>query len=198
MVDDPKKRLEYKQPFYFRVKTVDVVNIKAVYTMMHEWFVEEEFCGDDDDFPEVYVRDRNSQKRGKEILVLWRLKKEPFGVTFYKRRFDVLIKMAGIKDMDIMQAGRKFRVQRGMLEIKVWSSLEYDSEMKWRNHWLLKYFLKIYVERLNTKEFDVHRWEVMRDSEAFQKAIKDYLNMVQHHDKQPDLKEVAGFENPYM
>jgi hypothetical protein len=197
MVDNPSERLIFKDNFYFRVKDVDVFNLKAIYTMMHEWFVEEEYAKDEDDFPEIYQRDRETQKRGREILIFWRLQKHPFGINFYQRVVDVLIKIIGVKDVEIMQGGKKFKVQKGVFEVKVWGFLEYDCEKKWRNHWLLSNFLDIYVNRITKKDMEVHRDELMKEMRAFQKAIKEYLNLIKYDDKRFNLKDVAKFENPY-
>lgn len=198
MVDDQRKRKVYKDNLYFRVKDVDVFNLKAIYTMMHEWFVEEEYCKDEKDFPEVYMRDRKTQKGGREILVFWRMHKQPFGVKFYNRTVDILIKMVGLKDIEVIQGGNKFNLQKGTFEVKVWGYLEYDAEAKWRNHWLLKNFLEIYVKRIYKSEMETNRDQLIIELRAFQRAIKDFLNLVKYDDKKFNLKNVTQFENPYM
>ncbi|MGM5484560.1 MAG: hypothetical protein ACQEP1_01685 [Nanobdellota archaeon] len=198
MVEDPRKRLIYKSNVYFRVKDVNVFNLKAFYTMLHEWFVEEEFCGDEDKFPEVYQRDRNSQKRGRELIIHWRFSKEPGGVKFYQRRYDVLIKAVGIKDAEVAQEGKKFKVQKGTIEVKVWGYLEYDAEMKWRNNWLLKHFLDLYVKRINAKDMDANRNLLIEEAETLQGIIKDYLNLLKYDDKSPDINQVHGPSDHYQ
>jgi hypothetical protein len=166
--------------------------------MLHEWFVEEEFCDDDDEFPETFMREMVSQKGGKAILIFWRFNKQPFGISFYRRRFDVLIKLVGINDVDVMQEGKKYKFQKGMLEIKVWAHLEYDAEEKWRNNWFLKHLLDIYVKRLNAVEMDQHRQELLRDVESLQDVMKSYLNLLKHSDKRFDLKEVVTHKKDYV
>lgn len=196
-MDDPKQRLFFKQRFYFRVKDVDVFNLKALYTMVHEWFVEEEYAQDEKGFPEVYMRDRYTQKRGREVLIFWRLHKHPFGINFYNRTVDVLIKIIGVKDIEVMQDGKKFKIQKGVWEIKVYGYLEYDVEHKWRDHWLLKHFLNFYVYRMTKKDMESHRNELMVEMQALQRAIKDYLSLIKYDDKQFNMKNVAGFESTY-
>jgi hypothetical protein len=197
MVDNPKKRLVFKDPFYFRVKDVDIYNLKALYTMIHEWFVEEEYCDDDGEFPEYYMRERIT-KRGKEILILWRFHKHPFGINFYNRTYDVLIKIVGVKDVEVMQEGKKFKLQKGSFEIKVWSQLEYDAEEKWRKHSILKNFLDIFVNRIYKKEMEMHREELKVEVESLQNSIKEFLNLIRYDTKSPNLKNVTGMRNPYM
>ena len=197
MVSDPDKRKVFNQPFFFRIKDVDIFNIKALYTMIHEWFVEEEFCKDEDKFPEIYLRERITPKRGKEILIFWRLHKQPFGISFYNRSYDVLIKCIGLKDVEVMQEGKKFKLQRGAFEIKVWAQLEYDAQSVWRKHPILKYFLEIFVHRLYKKEMEMHREELKQEVESLQNSIKDYLNLMRYDNRRPDIKNVNSMESPY-
>ncbi len=196
-MEDPSQRLYFKQHFYFRIKDVDVFNLKAIYTMMHEWFVEEEFTKDEKDFPEVYMRDKITQKNGREVLVFWRLHKHPAGVNFYNRTVDVIIKIIGVKDIEVMQGGKKFKIQKGIFEVKAYGYLEYDVEHKWRDHWLLKNFLDFYVNRMTKKDMESHRNELMVEMQSFQRAVKDFLNLIKYDDKQFNLKNVAGLESTY-
>lgn len=196
-IRDPKKRLYYKERVYFRIKDIDVFNLKALYTVLHEWFVEEEYCDDDEAFPEIYLRERTTQKRGREVLVYWRFQKEPFGVKFYNRTLDVMIKIVAVKNVEVLQEGKKFELQRGVFEIKVWGYMEYDARGQWREHWLLKHFLDIYVKRMIKDDMEVHRNEMLRDVELFQNTVKDYLNMLKWEEKEGSMSNVAGFENPY-
>jgi hypothetical protein len=197
MVSDPEGRKIFKDRFYFRIKDVDIFNLKAVYTMIHEWFVEEEYCDDEEKFPEVYMRERITPK-GKEILVFWRIHKQPFGITFYNRTIDVLFKFVGIKDIEVMQEGKKFKLQKGTIELKVWAHLEYDAEKKWRDHPILKHFLEIFVNRIYKKEMEMHREELKVEMETLQNSIKEYLNLMRYDDKRPNIKNVNDILNPYM
>ena len=105
--------------------------------------------------------------------------------------------MVGIKDVEVMQEGKKFKIQKGLFEMKVWAYLEYDAEEKWRNHWFLKHFLDIYVYRLNGETFDIHRNELLEEVENYQAAVKEYLSLMHYTDKKYSLKDVAGYESPY-
>lgn len=197
MVSNPKERKVFKDKFYFRIKDVDIFNLKAIYTMIHEWFVEEEFCEDEDKFPEIYMRERINPKQGKEILVFWRFHKKPGGITFYIRTFDVMFKFVGIKNVEVMQDGKKFKLQKGTFEMKVWAELEYDAEEKWRKHPILKHFLEIYVNRINKKEMEMHREQLKHDVDMLKNVVKDYLNLMKYNSKEPNLKNVANVLDPY-
>ena len=197
MVSNPDKRKVFKDKFHFRIKDVDIFNLKAIYTMIHEWFVENEFCKDEGGFPEIYMRERITAKNGKEILVFWRFHQHPFGSIFYNRTYDVMIKCVGIKNIEVMQEGKKFKLQKGTFEIKVWAELEYDAKGEWRKHPILKHLLEIFVNRIYKKEAEMHRQELKTETEDLQKAIKEYLNLLRFDSRRPDIKNVSSVMDTY-
>ena len=197
MVSNPDERKYFKGEFHFRIKDVDIFNLKAIYTMIHEWFVEQEFCKDEADFPEIYMRERITAKKGKEILVFWRFHQQPYGSVFYNRTYDVMIKCVGIKDVEVMQEGKKFKLQKGTFEIKVWAYLEYDAKKTWRKHPILKHLLEIFVKRIYKKEVEMHRAELKREVEDLQKVIKEYLNLLRFDSRRPDIKNISDVNETY-
>lgn len=196
-MENPDERLTYKDSFYFRIKDVDVINLKSLYTMLHEYFVEGEYCGDEEDFPETYLRERKNGKGEKDVLVVWHLHKQPGGISFYQWWVDILIKVVALKDAEVMQGGKKFKVQKGAVEIKVWSGLEYDAEKKWRENWFLKHILHQYVYRINKKVMEKERNDVMNATREIQSVMKEFLSLVKYSDKKPDMKSVGGNVDHY-
>ena len=87
---DPEKRKGLAAT-YFRIKSKEVIHVNNLYKMMHEWFVEQEYCDDNEFFPETYYREKRGPN-GRRMYVLWRLRKEPEYNPFYTRDMDVLIK----------------------------------------------------------------------------------------------------------
>ena len=194
MVEDPRKRKTFQDEIYFRIKAGDIIDIKKLYTMLHEWFVENEYCGDDDDFPERYMWERRTTK-DRDIYVFWRFHGSPNGDNFYSKAVDVDIKFTGIKDTELMHNGQKFKTQKGTVEIKAWWNIEYDVEMKWRNHWLLKHFLEIYVHRMFKLDFEKHRQELLREAEDLQASIKEYFRLFSFKTGKPSVERVMNLQD---
>ncbi len=191
---DPKDRKQFLSPFYFRVKGTDVINVKQLYTVMHEWFVEEEYCdGDDDKFPEVFYYE-SRKPSGKDYQIYWFFAKHPFGDTFFNRSVEIEMRINGIKDIEIQYNGNKIKSQKGTVEIKTWWYLDYDAEKNWREHWFLKHVLEIYVYRMYKRPFELKRQEVLRDAQSFQAALKEYLSLFSFKSVKPDLKRVVNLE----
>lgn len=164
---------------YFRMKSKEVIHVNNLYKMMHEWFVEQEYCNENEYFPETYYRERRVSGV-RRMYVLWRLRKEPENQPFYTRDMDVLIKCEHIKDVEVMQGGKKYKTNVGEVEIKCWSFMEVDARREWRKHWFLKHFLDIYWQRIFYRDFELHKQSVIRDTDEFRAAIKQFLNMMQY------------------
>ncbi len=177
---DPEKRKGLAAT-YFRIKSKEVIHVNNLYKMMHEWFVEQEYCDDNEFFPETYYREKRGPN-GRRMYVLWRLRKEPEYNPFYTRDMDVLIKCEHIKDVEIMQGGKKFKTNVGEVEIKCWSHMVVDAKGKWRKHWFLKHFLDIYWQRIFYRDFELHKQEVIRDTDDLRAAVKQLLNLIQYHE----------------
>jgi hypothetical protein len=197
-VGDEDERIGLKAA-YFRVKARDVVHVLNLYRMMHQWLVEERYAKENADFPEVYYRERK-REQGNYSFIFWRCAYVPQNNPFYRRVFDINIKILGAKDIEVVQEGKKFKTNTAEVEIKVWAWLEVDFQQNWRNHWFLKHFLDIYWRRLFFRDFENHKQEVLRDSHLLQSAIAQFLNIKEfghpahseEHDEGPAHPPVPG------
>jgi len=176
MSKDPRKRVGLEAT-YFRVKSKEILHLQNLYKMMHEWLVEEEYCDDNEHFPETYyIEKRFGGKR--RIYILWRAEKEPEYNPFYTRHMDVLFKCEHVQDIEVMQGGKKFATNKGEVEVKCWGFMEVDAKGEWRKNWFLKHFLDIYWQRIFYRDFEVHKQEVIRDVEGFRASINHFLNLL--------------------
>lgn len=175
MVEDFEERMGLEAT-YFRIKARDVVHVLNLYRMMHQWLVEERYALENKNFPEVYYRERRKDT-GIYSFVFWRAAYIPQGNKFYRRVFDVNIKILGNKEVEVVQEGKKFKSNIADVEIKVWAWLEVDYEKKWREGVILKHLLDLYWKRLFFRDFEMHKQEVIRDAQAFHNAMSQFLNL---------------------
>ena len=186
-------RLVFKGEFYFRVKAKDIINIRQLYTVVHEWFVEEEWCDDEDKFPEHFIWDKRVGKFN-DYIIYWNFSDPIGGDRFTQRSCTVEWRILGMKDIEIQHNGTKIKTQQGTVEIKTWWALEYDSDMIWREHWLLKHLLKFYVFRMFKKQFEIKRQKVFRDAKGLQSALKEYFNTFTFSSAKPDMERINALK----
>jgi len=173
---------EYLDSANIKIKYKDYFHIKNLYIMMREWLVEEEYSPVESwDFPEDFYLQRETQRKGTEMWIWWRLKKVPSGNSYYRYILDVDFHVLWLKEAEVIHQGQKFKTNWGEIEITIIGKLEKDymhEEGKgWRDHFLLKHFDNLFHKRIFKKDLDMHRLEFKRDVYRFQEAIKTYLKM---------------------
>ncbi len=173
----------------FKIKHKDYFNWKGLYFLMHEWLFEEGYAPrGDEDFKEIYYMHRETQTAGKEIWIYWRLQKFPFKNPFMRYDFDVDVHLVGVKDAEIMYEGKKFKVDWGEPEIKVWANVILDYKLFWGKNKLFAPFMKIYYSRIVKGLLEKHKKVLYKDAYRFQEAVKTHLKLSTY------LPEIEGQE----
>ena len=157
----------------FNVKYSDVFNLRNLYTMMHEYLIEDGWRGTEkifegdtssehQDIEKLYLEkfcQKALHKGGKEMWVWWRLVKYPGGKPagyseYFEFQLDIDFHMVYMKDVDLMHQGKKIIVQKGELEIMFKPTLMGDIKDYWKKHPILKHFHKMYYKRVLSQEIE--------------------------------------------
>ena len=163
---------------FTRVKHRGLFNMKELYTMIHEWLIQEEYATrTDSDFPEIYYLHRETQTSGDEAWIWWRLEKVPTNSTYYRYVLDIDFHLILMREAEVIHQGKKFKTNWGEVEIKIWGKLEGDYQHKWRKHPILKHFEELFRKRIFKSSFEMHKNEFYREIYRLQNAIKEYLKL---------------------
>lgn len=168
----------YMEAAAFKFKHKDYFNLKYLYNLMHEWFIEEGYApAEDAKFPERFIMHRETQKGGDEIWVYWRMTKQPVKTKFWRYDLDMDMHVVGLKDAELMHEGKKFKCNWGEPEVKIWAKLVVDYENEWKKHPYLSHILKLFWKRTVKATMEAHKRELYRDAYRFQEAVKTYFKM---------------------
>lgn len=169
-----------------RVRYRDQCNLKNLYIMLHEWFVEEGYTPrSDKEWPEPFYLLRDGP-RGKEHWLWWRFKKIPDDGNnhYYRYLIDIFWHVNNTKDIEVIHNGQKFKTNDTDLEIDIRSAYEMDFEYVdsmgkkgWRAHWFLKHIHHMFAFRIFKGENEIHRIHLYRETYRLQEAIKTFLKM---------------------
>jgi hypothetical protein len=175
-----------------RVRYQQECHLKSLYVMLHEWFIEERWVeGDkarnDADWPEPYYFLKETQ-RGKEHWIWWRFAKAPAigeGASdtnnYYRYVLDIFWHIMGVKDIEVMKQGQKFKTNFINLEIVLQSYLELDWMHEigqgWRDKPFLKGINEVFHKRIFKKELDKQKHNLYRETYRLQEVIKTFLGM---------------------
>jgi hypothetical protein len=170
---------------YVRVRYRQEVHLKNFYMMLHDWFVHEGWVKrDDKEWPEPYYLLRENPNLGNEMWIWWRFKKippnpEPIGGSnsYYRFNLDIFWHVMGIKEIEVMKQGNKFKTNNADIELEIRARLELDYKQTWRKHFLLKHIHEFFKNRIFKGQSEKHRDELYREAYKLQEVIKTFLNM---------------------
>lgn len=168
----------YLEAASFKLKHKDYFSWKTLYTLLHEWLCEEGYATRSDaDFPEVFYMHRETQKAGLEIWVYWRLTKQPIPNPFFRYDLDIDIHLVGIRDTEIMFEGKKYKVNWGEPEVKIWAKCVYDYKKEWQKSPVMSKLKKIFAKRIIDKQLKKHKKELYRDAYRLQEYVKTHFKL---------------------
>lgn len=164
----------------YRVKYKDVFDMTKFYKDLHEWLKEKGWADLEDkgDHYETMYMEKIDAGGGKEILIRWRPLKIPEKNSYYRYWMDFDFHCIGLKGMEIVKEGKKLKAHKGELELYVTAFMDLDYKGEWSSHPILKFFNKLFPERIFRKElFDVHKTELYREAYELQGFIKNWFKL---------------------
>jgi hypothetical protein len=173
------------QAAYFRIKFKDIFNLKQFYTAMHEWLLEYEWSSVDSqgklenkDFWETLFLERIIEGGAKEGWWWWRMQRIPGGNSYYKYHLDLDFHPLYITDTEVMRDGKKFKANKGEIEVKLWAYIEFDYKGEWSKHPILKVFNKVFPKRIFKDElYESHKLELYRECYILNAFIKKWMKL---------------------
>jgi hypothetical protein len=180
----------------YEVKSQDFpFHARSFYVMVHEWMLEHEFAPDaaDPNFPETMYYETRQQDGRREIWCWWRNKYVPQNNPFYRYALNVNMHWLGAKDTDIVQNGRKLKLQKGEFWFSVQAVLEVDYQNKWRTHWLLKHLLETFWKRFIWKDLEKHRHTLYKTAYELRNDVMQFLQIRQPEQKPKSWWPAMGY-----
>jgi hypothetical protein len=184
MVDFPKPEIKHKYSDSVkkiiiddtRVKHKDYFNMKYLYMMCHEWLIEHNWGpSDDKKWPEKYYMHRWTANGGEEIWIWWRMRKE-FS-KFLKCDLDIDWHIIGMENAEMVKNGKKFKVNKGEAEFKIYVKLIFDPQHDFEKGKFLRSIKETFWQRIYYKEILAQRKQLYHDVYEFKQAVKTYFNL---------------------
>lgn len=164
----------------WRLVVRDAYNLIYVYTMLHDWLMEEDWAPrDDSKFPESYYVNREHPKHGKEIWIRWRLSKKPEGMPKTKRweyKMDLQWKIIGLKETEIVWKGQKVKADRAEIELELVAYLVIDVEGEFGKG-PFKWLKDLYYKRVISRQSAVHWKAVYSDAYRLRDLVSNYMKL---------------------
>jgi hypothetical protein len=84
----------------------------------------------------------------------------------------------GLASTEVVKEGKKLKVNKGEVELYITAYIDLDYKGEWSSHPILKFFNKIFPERIFRKDiFGSHKRELYREAYELQTFIKQWFKL---------------------
>jgi len=159
-----------------KVNYKDVLDLKYLYLLMHEWLVEEGYAPrSDSEFKEVFYYQKEDPNAGNFYHFKWRFEKDPPNTSLWKYILEVDTMVLTMKDVELAVKGKKVKAQKGEVEVTITGLIKTDPKKKFERFpkGVQNYIFKKLLRKQNDHYSDTLKNEMIR----FQEAIKSYLKI---------------------
>ncbi|MFT4303119.1 MAG: hypothetical protein ACMXYG_01020 [Candidatus Woesearchaeota archaeon] len=164
--------------FDTRIKHKDYFDMKYLYMMCHEWFMEHKWGpSSDQKWPETMYLHRWLQSGSEEIWIWWRFRKQ-FN-RFIRYDLDVDWHIIGLEKAEMVKDGKKYKMNKGEAEFKIYVKLIFDAGGEF-NSGFLKSVKETFWQRMYYKDILAHRKQLYHQVYEFKQAVKTYFNLQQY------------------
>ena len=157
--------------FSSEVKYAGIFSFKDFYKFCYEWITEE--TGTDSLSETKYEEKLKGDE--KEIVVEWEGEKE---LTDYFR-FDIQVKfeIRGLKNVEVMQSGKKVKTNQGSVKLKLKGILVRDYKGKFEMSAFNKFLRSTYEKWIITARIEEYKGKIAGDCDEFLSQAKAYLDL---------------------
>ncbi len=192
---------------HFRMKGVgETFNLRRMYQDLRYWLIGEEWATPSTtSFPEKYVYQEETQKRGKETWIWWRFEKrygtgKSIGTFTSSGRFIKNLKITihpyKYNDVETVVNGKKIKVQKGTIEFIIHMTLQYGFE-EWDTDEtpFLKGISGAIWKRIYKKTVDMHKKNTLDEAYKLQAYLKRILEIESWSPAEREFYPVFGIPN---
>jgi len=169
--------LALETPKQLRVVYRDVLNLKYLYYMLHDWFLDNGWVTsrEDPDFPETALIHRDLSFGG-HIVFRWRFKKQSPTGALYRWHLDIDCQVLGLKSVETVVNGQKVKADSGEIEFFISPAL-YMTTSRWDKNPLLKVIKPILIKQVYRKQIQEEQRLYENELWRFQEALKSYFRL---------------------
>ena len=161
---------EREEIFNSKIKYTGIFDFKSFYKFCHEWLTEELGLNlSEDKYTEKLAGNE------KTIEITWSTFKK---VTDYFR-FNIKLKykITGLQEVEITEAGKKIKTNKGVIELKVKGELVRDYEGKFERTAFNKFLRSIYEKWVIKSRIDQYEDKLITDCDEFLSQAKAFLDL---------------------
>ena len=177
----PNERLVEVMP-PMKMKYKDVFDLKAFYEALKEWFLDKGWSDEEDkkEHWESYYGEKITGGGVKEIWFWWRLFKKAPDSNYLTYYIDIDFHVLGLSDTEIIKNGTKMKVNKGEINIEIYSYIEKSYEAAFdgkEGNFLLKEIKNLFTKRIYRKNLELRKREFYQEVYQLNNFIKQWFKL---------------------
>ena len=156
--------------FSSKIKYTGVFSFQDFYQFCYDWLIEE--------FELLVIEDKYIEKiegDSKKVDIEWTGVKKV--TDYFRYAVKVKFKIIGLKKVEVQRDGVKEKMNEGVIEVKVSSTLIRDWQGKFESNGFQKFLRTIYDKWVIPSRIDQVEGKLIGDSNEFLEQAKAYLDM---------------------
>lgn len=159
--------------FEGKVKQTDIFDFKELYNFLYKWLVDEGYKVDEKNYSEKVT------PGGKEIEIEWEAKKKVS--DYFRFVLKPKWRILGMTDVEVEKNGKKFKMNKGQVEIKLGAILEKDYEARWEGNPFYKFLRDVYNKYIIRARIEDYERKLFGEADEFLAQIKAFLALEGKH-----------------
>ena len=163
--------VEKDKLFKSKMKFTGVFNFADFYQFAYDWLKDETGL--------ILIEKKYSEKivgDGKNLEIEWVGGREL--TDYFKFEMEIKFRILGLKDVEVSEAGRKIKMNKGILEMEVVGNLLRDYKGKFEKNWFRKFIRGIYEKTVIHARIEQFQDKITNDSDEFLGQAKAYLDLI--------------------
>lgn len=159
--------VEKDKVFEGKIKHTGIFDFKELYRFTYSWLVDENYFVTEKSYNEKIT------PTGKEIEIEWNAAKKIS--DYFKFALKVTWRVRDMVSVEVEENGKKLKMDKAMLEIKVSAVLEKDYEHRWENNAFTKFLRGLYDRYIIRGRIEQYETKIFSEADEFIAQIKSFL-----------------------
>ena len=153
--------------FKQEVKYKGFFDYSKLYDFCYNWLVDENYEVFEDEYSEKLSGE------AKEVKIRWTAKKKIS--DYFRNLIKIEWHIIGMEKVEVQQNGKRQKMNKGDLKIKVSADLERDYEKKWEDNPFLKFLRGIYDRYIIRTTAEEYEGRLKGEANEFVEQLKSFL-----------------------
>lgn len=158
---------ELDKVFSGKIKQTGIFDFKELYRYCYTWLVDEGYLLTEKNYSEKIT------PNGKEVEIIWEARKKIS--DYFRFVFKISWRVLGMVTVEVEENGKKIKMDKGQVEIKVDATLEKDYEHRWENNAFTKFLRGAYDKYIIRGRIDQYEGKIFMEADEFIAQAKSFL-----------------------